>query len=189
MEPSLSNPDEWVDLYGDALYAYALKMIPDPHQVENLLQETFLAALKAKESFKGKAGEKTWLMGILRHKILDYLRSKYREVPVSSLSFNEANTDHFFHKDNEKVIDLPALWDIQPDKILEKGQFWEVFEKCLKELPQRAAEAFGLREIERIKSNEICKVLNITATNLWTLLHRARLQLRRCLEINWFKDE
>jgi len=186
---SVSNPQLWVDLYADDLYAYALKMIPHPDQAENLIQETFLAALKSKNSFKGISSEKTWLIGILRHKITDLLRSKYREVPVSSLAPEDVSVDSFFDHANETLKKNPGSWDFQPDQLLNKEEFWRAFEECLKRLPTRTAEAFSLSEMEKMNSREICKVLNVTATNLWSLLHRARVQLRQCLQINWFEHE
>ena len=187
MENSISSPQQWVELYADDLYAYAFKTIPNPHQAENLIQETFLAALKAKDSFKGNSTEKTWLIGILRHKISDYLRLKYKEVSVSSLVTEDMNIDSFF--DNETLKKKPGSWNIQPDQLLEKEDFWKTFEECLKKLPPKAAEAFSLSELEEMNSKEICKVLNVTATNLWSLLHRARIQLRQCLQMNWFEHD
>ena len=189
MENHLSSPQQWVDLYADDLYAYAFKIIPDPHQTENLIQETFLAAIKSKDSFKGKSTEKTWIIGILRHKINDYLRSKYKEVPVSSLVPEDISTDNFFDQVNETLNKTPGTWNLQPDELLNKEEFWRAFEECLKRLPSKTAEAFSLSEIEEMNSNEICKVLNVTATNLWSLLHRARVQLRQCLQINWFEHD
>lgn len=186
---NFSNPQQWVDLYADDLYAYAIKIIPDSHQAENLLQETFLAALKSKETFKGNSSEKTWLIGILRHKITDYLRSKYKEIPVSSLSPDDINTDSFFDQITQSLKSNPGDWDIRPDELLKKEEFWRSFEECLKRLPRKTAEAFSLSELDEMKSKEICKVLNVSATNLWSLLHRARIQLRQCLQINWFEHE
>jgi len=185
----ISDPQQWVDLYADDLYAYTLKMIPHPDQAENLIQETFLAALKSKNSFKGASSEKTWLIGILRHKITDHLRSKYREVPVSSLAPEDVSIDSFFDQVNEILKKNPGSWDFQRDQLLNKEEFWQAFEKCLQRLPSKTAEAFSLSEIEEMNSKEICKVLNVTPTNLWSLLHRARVQLRQCLQINWFEHE
>jgi len=187
--PALSNPQQWVELYADALYAYALKMIPHPDQAENLIQETFLAALKSKDSFKGNSSEKTWLIGILRHKITDHLRLKYREVPVSSLTPEDVSIDSFFDQVNETLKKNPGSWDFQPDQLLKKEEFWRTFEECLKRLPPKTAEAFSLSEMEQMNSKEICKVLNVSSTNLWSLLHRARVQLRQCLQMNWFEHE
>lgn len=189
MAQPLSSPHQWVDLYADALYAYAIKIIPDSHQAENLLQETFLAALKSKDSFKGNSSEKTWLIAILRHKITDHLRTKYREVPASSLVPEDAGTDAFFDQVNGALKKNPGSWDIQPDQLLNKEEFWRAFEECLKRLPSKTAEAFSLSEMEEMNSKEICKVLSVTPTNLWSLLHRARVQLRQCLQINWFEHE
>lgn len=186
---NLSNPRQWVDLYADDLYAYTIKIIPDTHQAENLIQETFLAALKAKESFKGNSAEKTWLIGILRHKITDYLRSKYKEIPVSNLAPDDVNVDSFFDQVNQSLKNSPGSWDINPSQLLNKEEFWRAFEECLKRLPKKTAAAFSLSELDEMKSKEICKVLNVSATNLWSLLHRARIQLRQCLQINWFEHE
>ena len=117
MTHALSVPQQWVDLYADVLYAYALKMIPNAHQAENLVQETFLAALKAQASFKGNSSEQTWLIGILRHKITDTLRSKYREVPVSNLTPQDISTDSFFDQINGTLRTAPESWNVQPDLI------------------------------------------------------------------------
>lgn len=184
-----SNPQQWVDLYADDLYAYAIKIIPDAHQAENILQETFLAALKSKGSFKGNSSEKTWLISILRHKITDYLRSKYKEIPVSNLAPEDTGIESFFDQINQSLKTSPGEWDLNPDELLNKEEFWKAFEECLKRLPPQTAEAFSLSELDEMKTKEICKVLNISSTNLWTLLHRARVQLRHCLQRNWFEHD
>lgn len=186
---SLSKPEQWVDLYADALYAYTLKVIPDTHVAENLLQETFLAALKSYASFKGNSSEKTWFIAILRHKISDHLRSKYKDIPITSLAPEEANTDVFFNHVNETLNNNPGTWGIQPDQLLKNKEFWIAYDECLKRLPPRTAHAFTLSEMDKMPSKEICKVLNVSATNLWSLLHRARIQLRQCLQLNWFEHE
>lgn len=189
MTNHLSDPKQWVDLYADDLYAYALKMIPDPSQAENLLQETFLAALQSRNSFKGNSSEKTWLISILRHKITDHIRRKYKEIPVTDLAAEDASIDGFFDKISQALPKSPGTWEIRPDQVLEKDDFWMAFEDCLKRLPPKTAEAFSLSEMEEMRSKEICKVLNVTATNLWSLLHRARVQLRQCLQTKWFEHD
>jgi len=70
---------------------------------------------------------------------------------------------------------------------LEKKEFWEVFQKCQEKLPQTSSDAFTLKEVDKMSGKEICEILNITQANFWVLLHRARLQLRKCLEDNWFE--
>ena len=181
-----TSPDQWVDLYGDDLYCYALKFIPNDENAQNLIQETFLAALKNRGTFSGKSAEKTWLIGILKNKIFDHLRAKYREVPVSQLMDDEGTIDGFF--DNQgHLAHEPKAWEFNPTVLLENKEFWTTFQNCLARLPAKTGQAFSLREIEGVDSKEICKVLGISPTNLWVALHRARIQLRQCLEQHWFE--
>jgi len=181
------NPEHWVDQYGDYLYHFALGRLRNPQDAENVVQETFLAAFQAKDSFSGKSAERTWLIGILKHKIIDHMRKSYRDKPVTDLQKNEEAINEFFdHKDIHKR--QPSGWLPDPEELLEKKEFWQVFQKCKEELPETAGDAFTLREVERVDSKEICEILNITDSNLWVLLHRARMQLKECLEINWYEN-
>jgi RNA polymerase sigma-70 factor (TIGR02943 family) len=183
-----SNPEQWVDLYADALFSFALKFITQPDQAQNLVQETFLAALKNRSGFKGNSSEKTWLLGILKHKITDHLRLKYKEVPASQLVEENMHIEQFF--DNARDGHLakePGHWEFNPAALIENKEFWLAFNACISKLPEKTAQAFSLRELDDLDSREICKVLGISSTNLWVLLHRARLQLRQCLELNWFE--
>jgi RNA polymerase sigma-70 factor (ECF subfamily) len=182
-----TSTEEWVDLYGDILYSYALKFIPSKEVAENLVQETFLAALKNHASFAGKSSQKTWFIGILKNKITDHLRAKYKEIPASQLIDEGATIEGFFDSQSGHLAQEPRSWQFNPDLLLENKEFWISFNDCLKKLPEKTAQAFSLREIEAMDSKEICKVLGISSTNLWVLLHRARIQLRQCLETNWFK--
>ena len=185
------NPaDQWVDLYGDALFSYALKFIPQKDVAQNLVQETFLAALKNQSSFKGNSSEKTWFIGILKNKIIDYLRLKYRETPASQLVKEDMHIEDFFDKaDTGHLKKEPGNWEFNPSSLIENKEFWGSFNDCLEKLPEKTAQAFSLREIDAMDSKEVCKVLGITSTNLWVILHRARLQLRQCLETNWFEND
>ena len=186
MTQTQNDPKDWVDLYADDLYCYALKFIPNDDTAQNLVQETFLAALKNRHTFSGKSAEKTWLIGILKNKITDHLRAKYKEVPVSQLIDEEKTIEGFFDSQSGHLAQEPKAWEFNPTVLMENKEFWGTFNDCLSHLPEKTAQAFSLREIEAIDSKEICKVLNISATNLWVLLHRARIQLRACLEKNWF---
>ena len=180
------NPENWVDQYGNYLYHFALGRLRNTADAENVVQETFLAALKAKDRYAGKSTERTWLIGILKHKIIDHMRKSYREKPVTDLQKNEEAINEFFdHKDIPKR--RSSGWLPDPEELLEKKEFWQVFQKCKEELPRSSSDAFTLREVERVDSKEICEILNITDSNLWVLLHRARLQLKVCLEINWYE--
>jgi RNA polymerase sigma-70 factor, ECF subfamily len=193
-DPSLKTPDDplhperWVDQHGNYLYHFALGRLRNITEAENAVQETFLAAFKARHTFSGKSSERTWLTGILKHKIVDSLRKQYREKPVTDVQHNEEIIDQFFDHagQSKKTLDH---WVPRPDALLENKEFWDVFHKCSEKLPKTAGDAFLLREIEKIESKEICNILGISLSNLWVLLHRARLQLRDCLETNWFSEQ
>ncbi len=182
---SASKPAEWVEKYGDYLYRYAILKLKDPSLTEDILQETFLAALKSRKTFEGKSTEKTWLVGILKHKIIDYFRKSSRESLHDEIEELEKASDESF---NQKGMwsNGPSKWLKSPDDSIENKQFWKVFHKCVSALPPRIANAFILREVEGVTSDDICKELDISSTNLWVIMHRARQKLRKCLETNWF---
>lgn len=186
-QKQLSNPQEWVDQYGDYLYRYAYMQLRDQQWAEDIVQETLLAALQAQNKFSGKSTEKTWLTGILRHKIFDYLRKKYREqahlqmpeqTDTVAVDFYFDNHDHWEPK--------PKSW-ANPRASLEEKDFWHQFSKCAEKLPDRVSQAFNARLIDETPYEELCKILNISSTHLGVMLHRARLQMRQCLEQNWFQ--
>jgi len=141
-------------------------------------------ALEAKERFKGTSSEKTWLTGILKHKIIDYIRKKYRE-PVFEDNIIETREMHDSFDDKGKWKTGPQKWASNPQHLLEQKDFLNIEKKCLQDLPRRPAHALALRELEGETTQTICKVLNITATNCWVILHRARFLMRKCIEINW----
>ena len=187
-EERADSPEKWVDLYGDALYRFALSRLKKGELAEEIVQETFVAALHAYENFKGRSALKTWLMGILKHKIIDYLRRKYRETPSDQVETIADNTDELFNEKGGWSV-RPAKWSVNPGKSYEQREFLDVFYKCLADIPDRLAEAFTLREIDGLSTEELCKEMDISPTNSWTMLYRARMQLRRCLEINWIEGE
>lgn len=179
------------ELYGDYLFAYARRRVRDDSISEDLVQETFLAAFSASSSFAGKSSEKTWLTGILKNKIYDHFAKNSRrelsdeEKDLSGYNFLFERDDEWDGHWNAKYS--PAEWDAaSPLQNVLEGEFQTVLSKCLTGLPERAANAFVMREIDGLSSAEICDMLTISANNYWTLMHRARLHLRRCLEINWF---
>lgn len=184
----LTDPAQWVDLHGDYLYRFALSRIRNPDLAENVVQETLLAALQSRESFSGRSSERTWLIGILKHKIIDHYRKNYREIPETDLQVDEEAVNSFFDQ-AEHPLKYPSNWIPNPRELYGQKEFWLVLENCLKRLPQATADAFSMREIDKMKSEEICKILGISSTNLWVMLYRARLQLRGCLEQNWFEKE
>ena len=181
----LPDPATWVDQHGDFLCRYALSRLGDRTIAEDLVQETFLAALRAEKNFSGRSAERTWFVGILKHKIIDHLRRQTRERQVSAVNSSGEMGEELFDKNGWWRV-KPANWAGNPSNLLEKKEFWEAFRHCLESLPQRLHAVFSLREIEDLSTEEVCKALEITPGNLGVLLFRARMGLRRCLEINWF---
>ena len=183
--PASSDPSEWVDRYGDYLFRYAMLRLRDRSAAEDLVQETFLAALKSRGSFTGGSSEATWLVGVLKHKIADHFRRQALEAPLEDADLREQPDPSVFDASGHWTSG-PADWGGNPADLYREGKFLEQFRKCLSGLSPNHANAFTLREIEGAETGEICKVLNVTETNLWVILHRARMQLRRCLETRWF---
>ncbi len=184
------NPERWVDAHGDYLYRYALSRVRDTQSAEDCVQETLLSALKSRENFSGESSERTWLTGILKHKIIDHFRKTSRERAVSDMETEEDFTEDFFDKKGMWKMDAaPSDWTMDPDAALSQKEFLKTLEGCLKKLPARLARLFTLVEMDGLSSDESCKVLNVTATNVWVMLYRARMGLRKCLEKNWFGKE
>ena len=182
------RPDMWVQDHGDLLFRYALVRLRDRAAAEEVVQETFLAALKGREQFKGQASERTWLVGILKHKIIDYFRKSSREIPVTFLPSSEDSPEDVFDDDGKWKTE-PGAWGDDPAGVLERKEFWKTFKECMGDLPRRLAEIFSLREFEGLGTEEIRNLMNVSATNLNVLLYRARLRLARCLDTNWFRTE
>jgi len=181
----LSDPETWVSQHGDAMYRYALMRLNNPAVAEDLVQETFLAALKARDNFAGKSSEKTWLIGILKHKIIDYFRKNSREQPVEDINTEADRQDEFFDEEGHWNTTF-GVWN-RPNEALEQKEFWQIFSSCISDLPAHLADLYILREINGMQTDEVCKVLNISTTNnLWVMLSRARMRIRRCLEAHWF---
>lgn len=184
----LDDPEIWVDQYGESLYRFALARVKDPSIAEDLVQETFLAALGARKRFKGQSTTRTWLIAILKHKIVDYIRKKSREQDTDKLESMTNGIDvNFTDRGDWKM--RPNKWAKNPMKLYEQKEFMDVLYHCLAELPERQAEAFMRREIDGLSTEEICKELDITATNSWVMLYRARMFLRSCLEKKWLDAE
>ena len=174
----------WVAMHGDALFGFAFSRLHVRAEAEDAVQETFLAALRAQARYRGEAGERAWLFGILRHKVIDRLRRRGREVTLES----EDQADAFL----EQAFDatghwrgVPQRWP-RPDEVMENEAFWEVLTRCLGDLPETLETAFRLLELDGLETEEACKVLAISPTNAWVRLHRARMRLRECLERHWF---
>ena len=168
------------------LLRVAVLQLRDSDVAEDVVQDTLVAALQGASGFSGRSSLKTWLTGILKHKIVDAIRRKGREPAFASfdeecqLDDLDALFDESGHWDNP-----PADWG-DPESALSRQQFLEVMQMCLEKLPPNTARVFMMREVMDLESEEICKELSITSTNLWVILYRARMALRQCLERNWF---
>lgn len=182
-----------MELYGDFLFSFAMTRLRDPAKAEDAVQETFLAALKGGISFAGRSAEKSWLVGILKNKIADYYRKAGRETSFTDMEFySDEESDRFvadgLFKDSWIHELGPQEWS-SPGASLDSEVFWQAFRDCSNKLPKNIATVFALREVDGLESREICAMLNISESNLWVMLHRARMALRRCLETNWFGKE
>jgi len=186
----LSDPEQWVDLYGNFLFKYALTRLRDPNKAEDAVQETFLAAIKGGKSFRGRSEEKYWLVGILKNKIYDDFRRRNRETSFTDLEFYSDEESDRFVTDGSGAGSWihklgPEVWPNYGES-LDNERFWKTYHDCAGRLPEKVATVFNLREVDGLETKEICALLNISENNLWVMLHRGRMALRRCLETNWF---
>lgn len=187
---SETDPSSWVDAYGDALYRFALYRVSNASIAEDLVQDTFLAAMKAKERFSGKSSVKTWLTGILKNKVIDYYRKKDRTQSLQAAAeFYEREESELFSEDGHWNYDhpnVPSDWSPQQVQKLDRKEFMAQFYECADKLPERIRQVFIMREIDGVTSPEICETMGISQQNLWTILHRARMALRDCLQKRYF---
>ena len=168
------------------LLRVAVLQLRDPALAEDVVQDTLIAALQGEAGFSGRSSVKTWLTGILKHKIVDAIRKKFLEPAMSTLD-EESRIEDF-----DALFDDTGHWESpssdwgDPEAQLGRTQFFDIVEFCLEKLPPNTARVFMMREVMELDGSEICKELSITSTNLWVILYRARVALRLCLEEHWF---
>ena len=171
------------------LMRFARLQLRNDAWAEDAVSETLLAALSKPQAFAGQSQLKTWLVGILKHKVVDLLRSNLREVNFSDMGGSDDDNadplDAIGFKADGHFSEQPAQWG-NPDQSLSQKQFFTVLDACLELLPAVQGRLFLMREWLELDADEVCKTLNITSTNLYVQLHRARLRLRACLELNWY---
>ncbi len=174
-----TDPASWVDRYGDLLYRFALARVADPAEAEELVQETFLAALQGLENFRHASRVSSWLVGILKHKIIDHFRRRARDAELPS------GDDDW---ETKQVQADQYRWRSDPQQALEDRQLRQVFLSCLDELSPTLKSVIVLRHMDGLDAQQVCKELGLNPTNLWVRLYRARALLRACLEERWFKQ-
>ncbi|MCO5069349.1 MAG: sigma-70 family RNA polymerase sigma factor [Kiritimatiellae bacterium] len=182
------DPDQWVDQYVDYLYRFAVARVRDHHTALDLVQETLLAGLKARDRYRGVAAERTWLTGILKNKIVDFYRRGRRELLLGDLVDQDSEIPLAFNERGhwQAGPTTPGEWKEKQIADMDRDEFWKRFQACADHLPEQMRRVFVMREVDDIPASEICEALGITAQNFWTIMHRARASLRKCLEANWF---
>lgn len=169
-----------------ALYKFAMLQLRNETYAEDCVQETMIAALQGAARFSGNSSVRTWLVGILKHKIIDHFRKAGREQQLAG-DDGETSLDDFdaLFKEDGHFIDPPRPW-ANPEESLSQAKFFEVLQGCMEGLPKNTARVFMLREVMGTDTDEICRELSITSNNCWVLLYRARMALRECLQKRWF---
>ncbi len=193
-EASILNPEKWIDSYADYLYSFAYNRVNDEETAKDLVQETFLSALKARDGFKGEASEKTWLVSILKRKIIDLYRKNaahpqqsFEESEQYKVAYSHYFTETGFIKGEWNKAHAPKPWNVSEKNSIEQKEFKYILGQCLSKLPKMWSSVFSLKYMDEEESESICKELEITSSNYWVIIHRAKLQMRECLEKNWIK--
>ena len=185
---NVADPKNWLALYGDLMYQYCLPRVNNTVIAEDLVQETFLSALNGLDGYKGEASEKNWLFAILKNKIIDHYRRKAREQSVIAAPDLPVNDDDWFNEDGRWTENrMPNDWH-SSENPTERKEVQKIINHCKDNLKTLQQEVFTLKYMEDLDSDKICKVLDITPSNYWVLIHRARLQMRDCVEKNWLKN-
>jgi RNA polymerase sigma-70 factor (TIGR02943 family) len=186
-ENQLLDPRHWVKTHADYLYGYALPRLNDEEQAKDLVQETFLAALERKDKFEGKSSERTWLTAILKNKIIDVYRKKSTGLKMADVKEAEDEQQDFFDADNGhwNKAHYPQPFGIEDHDPLAGKEFNQVLQKCLQKLPALWMAVFTMKHIDDAATDIICNDLKVTQANFWVIIHRAKLNLRACLQRNW----
>lgn len=184
-EKNILSPKLWVKTYADPLFRFAVVRVNDNDSAKDLVQETFLAALKNRETFKGEISEKNWLYMILKNKIIDHYRKKSSPLIQQIDTINDAGG--YFDEESHWIQSKgPKEWSIDYNSNLDSDEFLGILQKCMERLSELMRIVFSMKYLDEIKSEDICKELKITSSNYWVIIHRSKLQLRSCIEEKWF---
>ncbi len=177
------DPNKWIDLHSDYLFNYTISRISDREIAQDLVQDTFFAGLKSMKNFKGEASERTWLVSILKRKIIDHYRkinSKKGKAEVRMTYSGDENEGDWLEERVANPFNKTA------ESTLENEELSSAIYNCLDKLPKKQSDVFKMKTISNYETEVICNELNITASNLWVIIHRARTAMAGCLEENWF---
>lgn len=180
------DPRRWVQKYGDVFYQYAIRRLNDSQAAEDVVQETFLAAIKSSVNFRGDSLESTWLSSILRKKTVDVIRKRERRRKAQPTSDGVEVND--FSEDQCLEV-IGASFTMSPAKAMNDAEFMNLVHASLKRLPKNQANVFILRELEQLEPEVICEMLEISRKNLWVRLYRARVALARCVSEKLADDD
>ncbi len=183
MPKHIIDPNQWINLYSDYLFNYTITRVNDREIAKDLVQDTFMAGLKSMKNFKGEASERTWLISILKRKIIDYYRkinSNKGKAEVRMTYNTDENEGDWLE---ERVADP---FDKTAEDSIENTELGLAIDNCLGKLPEKQAQVFEMKTILNYETEAICNELGITASNLWVIIHRARVAMASCLEKNWF---
>jgi RNA polymerase sigma-70 factor (ECF subfamily) len=183
-EQSSVDPAIWVDEHGDVLFRYAMMRLRDRAAAEDLVQETLLAAIQGIDGVSNDSTVRAWLLGIMRHKVVDYIRRQVRDRRIWE-SDRDASTEQDFDERGAWAVAV-SDWG-SPEKMLHNAEFWAAFERCFDELPGNLRSTFALREFDGLDTEALASVLSTTKNNLWVMLSRARQRLRNCLQAHWIE--
>jgi RNA polymerase sigma-70 factor (TIGR02943 family) len=182
----IKDATNWVLDYGDMLFNYTKQRVKDDHTAKDIVQDTFLAAWRNVENYNGSTAVKTWLFSILKNKIIDYYR-KNNTRQQNEITESETEYEALFADDGHWATqNKPVFWGVGYVNQIEKKEFYITLNSCLSKLKNIQSAVFSLKYLDGFESEEICKTLEITSANYWVLLHRAKTQLRFCIEKNWF---
>ena len=181
------EPKKWVELYADYLYNYALGRLNDEETARDLVQDTFLSALEKTSSFRGDSTERTWLTAIIKYKIIDVYRRQSRGLSVKKGDAFGDDENEFFDADlnHWKKEHWPAPFGVEQYDPLNNKEFMSTLQRCLTKLPPLWNSVFKMKHIDDEQTDEICKEMRISASNFWVIIHRAKVNLRSCLQKNW----
>ena len=173
--------------HSDAMFRYALRCLSDEPLCKDILQETFLAAWRNMDSYRGEASAKNWLFVILKSKIIDHLRKTHGKATMETIYLEYNDHTFFDEEDHWRKGMYPKQWSVDFNNIVETKEFYKVFQACRSKLKQLQNTVFMMKYVDGLNSEDICKDLSLSTANYWVLIHRAKVQLRACLEKNWMQ--